>query len=175
MNDNVLLPSKVLTMFNQCAVVMTGKAFMQALKLQQFQLPSHAQDLVEPNAATSELSKFMASSSNSKTKVTAKKESNSIVLIKMEEAKPIDKGFVNPKPANSTTDATDREPDHASVEEGKHTTVPDANAERSSKRNEKIYKPATSLGEEYSCNNAAANNAKCKTFPYMDHSFVEGS
>ena len=107
--------------------------------------------------------------------MTAKKESNSVVPTKMEEAKTIDKGFVNAKPANSTTpDATDCEPDYASVKEGKHTTVPDANATQSSKRNKKIYKPATSLGEEYSCNNAAAVTG-CKTFPYMDHSFVEGS
>ncbi len=169
-NDDVLLPSKVLTMSNQGAVVMTGKAFMQALKLQQFQFPSHAQDSVEPNPAASESSKFMVSSSNSETKVTAKKESDSAVPAKMEEAKTINKGFANAKPANSTN----REPNHASVKEGKHTTVPDANAARSSEHNEKIYKPATSLGEEYSCNNAAAN-AGCKTFPYMDHSFVEGS
>jgi hypothetical protein len=116
----------------------------------------------------------MASSSNSKTKMTAKKESNSVVPAKMEEAKTINKGFVNAKPANSTTpDATNREPNHASVEEGKHTTVPDANTVQSSKHNENIYKPATSLGEEYSCKNAAADG--CKTFPYMDHSYVEGS
>ena len=115
-------------MSNQGAVVMTVKAFMQALKLQQFQFPSHAQDLVEANPAVSESSEFMASSSNSKTKVTAKKESNSVVLTKMEEAKTINNGFVNTKPANSTTDATDCKPDHALVKEGKHTTVPDANA-----------------------------------------------
>ena len=173
-NGDVLLPSKVLTMSNQGAVVMTGKAFMQALKLQQFQFPSHAQDLVELNPAASESSEFMASSSNSKTKMTAKKESNSVVPAKMEEAKTINEGFVNAKPANSTTpDATNRKPNHALVEEGKHTTVPDANAAQSSKHNKKIYKPATSLGEEYSCNNAAADG--CKTFPYMDHSYVEGS
>ena len=169
-NDDVLLPSKELTMSNQGAFVMTGKAFMQALKLQQFQFPSHAQESVEPNPAASESSEFMASSSNSETKVTAKKESDSVVPAKMEEAKTINKGFANAKPANSTN----REPNHALVKEGKHTTVPDANAARSSKHNEKIYKPATSLGEEYSCNNAVTN-AGCKTYPYMDHSFVEGS